>query len=60
MSQAVPAPPHPLLPGADPSPLGHPQEQTPVDESNTKVEIKAQLKPMGGVAKEENRKPSHQ
>ena len=48
-----------LFPGANPSPLGHPREQTPVDESNTKVEIKAQLKPRGDVAKEENPKPSH-
>ena len=45
---------------ANPSPLGQPQEQTPVDDPHTEVEIKPQLKPRGSVAKEEEPKPSHQ
>ena len=45
MTQAT-APPLPLaLTGADPSPLGQPQEQAPVDDPHAEVEIKSQLKP---------------
>ena len=40
--------------GADPSPPGQPQEQTP------EVEIKPQLKLRGSVVKEEEPEPSHQ
>jgi len=55
------APPPPLaLTGANPSPPGQPQEQTPVDDPSAEVEIQPQLKPRGSVAKEEDRKPSHQ
>jgi len=46
--------------GADPSPSGQPQEQTPVNNPYAGVEIKPQLKPRGSLAKEENPKPSHQ
>jgi len=48
------------LTGADTSLPGKAQEQTPVDNPHTQVEIKAQLKPRGSVAKEEDPKPSHQ
>ena len=51
-------PPHLALTGADPSTPGHPQEQTPVDDSYAEVEIKPQLKPRCSVAKEEDPKPS--
>jgi len=55
------APPPPLArTGANPSPPGQPQEQTPVDDPHAEVEIKPQLKPRGSVAKEEDPKPSHQ
>ena len=53
-------PPHLALTGANPSPPGQPQEQTPVDDPCAEVEIKPQLKPRGSVAKEEDPKPSHQ
>ena len=56
---AVP-PPHLALTGANPSPPGKPQEQTPVDDPRAEVEIKPQLKPRGSVVKEEDPKPSHQ
>ena len=42
------------------SPLGQPQEQTPVDKPHAEVETKPQLKPRGSVAKEEGPKSSHQ
>ena len=45
--------------GANPSPPGQPQEQTPV-EPHVEVEIKPHLKPRGSVAKEEDPKPAHQ
>ena len=48
------------LTGANPSPPGQPQEQTPVDDPHAEVDIKPQLKPRGSVAKEEDPKPSHQ
>ena len=60
MTQAAAIPPHGAFTGADPSPPGQPQEQTPVDDPHAEVEIKSQLKPGGSVAKEENPKPSHQ
>ena len=48
------------LTGANPSPPGQPQEQTPVDDPHAEVEIKPQLKPRGSVTKQEGQKPSHQ
>ena len=59
-TQAAAPPPHLALTGANPSPPGQPQEQTPVDDPHAEVEIKQQLKPRGSVAKEEDPKPSHQ
>jgi len=47
------------LTGANPTPPGQPQEQTPVDDPHAEVEIKPHLKPRGSVAKEEDPKPSH-
>jgi len=58
VTQAAAPPPHLTLTGADPSPPGQPQEQTPVDNPHEEVEIKPQLKPRGSVAKEEDPKPS--
>ena len=52
--------PHLAFTGANPSPPGQPQEQTPVDDPHAEVKIKPQLKPRGSVAKEEDPKPSHQ
>ena len=46
--------------GANPSPPGQPQEQTPVDDPHAEVGIKSQLKPRASVAEEEDPKPSHQ
>ena len=60
MSQAAAPPPHLALKGANPSPPGQPQEQTPVDNPHAEMEIKPQLKPWGSVSKEEDPKPSHQ
>ena len=54
------SPPHLGLTGADPSPPGQPQEQTPVDDPHAEVETKPQLKPKGSVTKEEDPKTSHQ
>ena len=48
------------LTGANSSPPGKPQEQTPVDDPHAEVDIKPQLKPRGSVTKEEDPKPSHQ
>ena len=59
-TQAAAPPPHLALTGANPSPPGQPQEQTPVDDPHAEVEIKPQLRPRGSVAKEEDPKPSHQ
>ena len=54
------APPPPLaLTGANPSPPGKLQEQTPVDDSHAEVGIKPKLKPRVSVTKEEDPKPSH-
>ena len=36
---------HPALTGANPSPPGHPQEQTPVDDPRVEGEIKPQRRP---------------
>ena len=44
--------------GANPSPPGQPQEQTPVDGPHAEVGIRPQLKPRGSVAKEEDPKAS--
>ena len=56
MTQAAAPPPHLALTGANPSPAGQPQEQTPVDDPHAEVEIKPQLKPRGSVANEEDPK----
>ena len=55
MTQAV-APPHLALTGANPSPPGQPQAQTPVDDPHVEVEIKPQWKHRGSVAQEEDPK----
>ena len=60
MTQAGAPPPHLALTGADPSPPGQPQEQTPVDDPQAEVEIKPELEPRSSVAKEEDPKLSHQ
>ena len=59
MQEAMPQP-YLVLPGAEPSPPGQPQEQILVDDSHAEVEIKPQLKPRGTVDKEEDQKPSQQ
>jgi len=59
VTQAGAPPPHLALTGADPSPPGQLQKQSPVDDPQAEVEIKPQLKPRGSVAKEEDPKPSH-
>ena len=57
----APAPlPHLAHTGADSSPSGQPQEQSPVDDPHAEVEIKPKLKSRGSVAKEKDQKPSHQ
>ena len=48
-TQAATPPPHLALTGANPSPPGHPQEQSPVEGLHAEVEIKPQLKPRGSV-----------
>ena len=53
VTQAGALRPHLALTGANPSPPGQPQEQTPVDNPHVEVEIKPQLKPRGSVAKED-------
>ena len=55
-TQAAAPPPHLALTGANLSPPGQPQEQTPVDDPHADVEIKPQLKRRGSVAKEEDPK----
>jgi len=60
VTQAAAPPPHLALTGANPSPPGEPQEETPVDGPQIEVEIKPQLKLRGSAAKEEDPKPSHQ
>ena len=59
VTQAAAPPPHLAFTGANPSPPGQPQEQTPVGDPHAEVEIKPHLKPRGSVAKEDP-KPSHQ
>ena len=59
-TQAAAPLPHLALTGANASPPGQPQEQTPVGDSHAEVEIKPQLKFRGSVNKEEDPKPSHQ
>ena len=59
-TQAAASPLHMGLTGANPSPPGQPQEQTPVDDPHAEVEIKPSLKPRGSVTKEEDPKPSYQ
>ena len=60
VTQTAAPPPHLALPGADASPPGQPQEQTPVDDSHAEVDVEPQLKPGGSVSKEEDPKPPHQ
>ena len=59
VTQAAASPPHLALTGANPSPPGQPQEQTPEDDPHAEVEIKPQLKLRGTVAKEKYPIPSH-
>ena len=59
-TQAAAPPPFLALTGANPSPPGQPQEQTPVNDLHAEVETKPQLKPRGSVTKEEELKPSYQ
>ena len=49
------AAPHPYLAltGANPSPPGQPQEQTPVDDPHAEVEIEPQVKPRAVWPREE-------
>ena len=56
-TQAAAPPPRLALTGANPSPPGQPQEQTPVNDPYPEMVIKPQLKPMGSVAKEEDPNP---
>ena len=56
VTQAAAPPPHLALTGADTSPPGQPQEQTPVNDPHVEVEIKPRLKPTGSVTKEEDPK----
>ena len=51
---------HLALTGANPGPLGQPQEQTPVDNPHIEVEIKTTIETQGSVTKEEDPKLSHQ
>jgi len=53
-TQAVAPPPYLALTGANPSPPGQPQEQTPVDDPYPEVEIKSPLKPRGSATEEED------
>ena len=58
-TQTAAPPPHLALTGANPTPPGQPQEQTPVDDPHIEMEIKPQLKSRGSVTKEEDPKLSH-
>jgi len=60
VTQAAAPLPQLALTGANPSPPGQPQEQTPVDNPHAEVEIKPQLKPRSSVTKEEDPKPAYQ
>ena len=60
VARAAALPPYLAFTGANPSPPGQPQEQTPVDNPYPEVKIKSRLKPRGSVTKEEDPKPSHQ
>ena len=51
---------HHVLTRADPIAPGQPQEQSLMDDPNTKVRIKSQLSPSGEVIEEEDRKSFHQ
>ena len=59
MTEAV-ASPHLALTGANPSPPGQPQAQTPVDDPHVDVEIKPQWKPRDSVVKQKDPKLPHQ
>ena len=54
MIHAAATSPHLVFTEADLKPPGQPQEQTPVDDPHTEVEIKPQLNPRGSVAKDED------
>ena len=56
-TQAAAPPPHLALTGANPSPPGQTQEQTPVTTHMQRWEKKPQLKPGSRVAKEEDPRP---
>ena len=56
-TQAGAPPPHLALTGANPSPPGQPQEQTPLSNPHIEVERKSQLKPRGSMDEEEDPKP---
>ena len=56
---AIPSP-HLTLTGANPSPPGQPQGQTPVDDPHAEVEVKPQLKPRAVWLRKKTPKPSHQ
>ena len=56
-TQAVAPSLHLALTGANPSPPGQPQEQTPLSNPHIEVERKSQLKPRGSVDEEEDPKP---
>ena len=58
-TQAATPPPRLALAGANPSPPGQPQEQSPVGDPHAEMEIKPQLKPRGSMAKEDPT-PPHQ
>ena len=60
VAQAAALPPYLAFTGANPSPPGQPQEQTPVDNPYPEVKIKSRLKPRDIMTKEEDPKPSHQ
>jgi len=57
-TQAAAAPPHLALSGANPSPPGQPQEQTPVDHPHAELEMKPQLEPRNSVTKKTQNFPT--
>jgi len=56
VTQAGAPPPDVALIGANPSPPGQPQEQSPVDDPHAEVEIKPQLKPRAVWLKKKTQK----
>ena len=59
VTPAVMPPLCPVLNRADPSAAGKPQEQTSVGNPHAEVRLKSQLRPRGGVTKEEEEKSFH-